>query len=73
MNLFLNIIYLLFFLLFLTTYFFVIYHLVKYSIGPFAKMVILPMFATLTALLLLSNVLLFFSVDWNYLISKLPL
>lgn len=52
-------------------YFFIIYHMVKYSINAKLNKIILPVFIIISTLLLFSNILLFFSVNWNDLFSRL--
>lgn len=51
--------------------FFIVYHLVKYSVDSEFKFVMLVFFVIISSGLLLSNIALFFSIDWNSLISKL--
>lgn len=51
--------------------FFVVYHLVKYSVNSELKIIMLIFFVVISAGLLFSNVLLFFSINWNILISQL--
>jgi hypothetical protein len=46
-------------------FFFIIYHLAKYSINRNLQAIMIPFFAVISALLLFSNIILFFSVDWN--------
>lgn len=50
---------------------FIIYHLKKYSSNSPLNKTFLPVFAIISLMLLLSNLLLFSSIDWNKLISKL--
>jgi len=50
---------------------FIAYHLVKYSAASEIKTVILILFITVSAGLLFSNLLLFFSIDWSSLFYKL--
>lgn len=57
-------------LTFVFLYAFIVYHLVKYSINASLNKVMLPFFIILSALLLFSNVLLFFSIDWTTLLSQ---
>ncbi len=47
---------------------FIIYHLLKYSTNHALKTFSVLFFAAVSTGLLLSNVLLFFSIDWNALI-----
>lgn len=56
---------------FVLLYFFVIYHLSRYSINAHVRKIILPIFIVFSTLLLFSNILLFFAVDWNYLLSQI--
>lgn len=51
-------------------YFFVVYHLSKYSLNASLTKIMLPFFIIISTLLLFSNIFLFFSVDWNALLSK---
>ena len=51
-------------------YFFVAYHLSKYSINASLNKLMLPFFIIISTALLFSNIFLFFAVDWNGLISK---
>jgi hypothetical protein len=50
---------------------FIIYHLVKYSVDSEFKIIMLVFFVVVSTGLLLSNLALFFSVNWNLIISKL--
>lgn len=50
---------------------FVIYHLVKYSLNSELKIIMLVFFIAVSAGLLLSNLVLFFSINWNSLISQI--
>ncbi|HPN96190.1 MAG TPA: hypothetical protein PLK35_00325 [Candidatus Moranbacteria bacterium] len=59
-------------ILFIITAFFIVYHLSKYSLNSSLNKIMLPIFIILSALLLLSNVLLFFSINWNSLLRNLP-
>ncbi|KKR21250.1 MAG: hypothetical protein UT50_C0010G0018 [Candidatus Moranbacteria bacterium GW2011_GWA2_39_41] len=56
-------------LTFLIVSFFIIYHLVTYSINSELKIIMLFLFVVVTAGLLISNLALFFSIDWNNLIA----
>lgn len=56
---------------FVLVYFFIIYHLVKYSIKSDLNRIVLPLFIIVSTLLLFSNILLFFSVNWNGLLAGL--
>lgn len=51
--------------------FFIVYHLVKYSINSELKIIMLVFFVVVSAGLLLSNLALFFSINWNSLINKI--
>ncbi|PIP28023.1 MAG: hypothetical protein COX29_03450 [Candidatus Moranbacteria bacterium CG23_combo_of_CG06-09_8_20_14_all_35_22] len=59
------------FITYLFLFFFIIYHLARYSINAKTNKIMLPIFVVVSILLFLSNIMLFFSVDWNALISKL--
>lgn len=50
---------------------FIVYHLTKYSTDSEFKIVMLVFFVVVSASLLVSNLALFFSIDWNGLIAKL--
>ncbi|OGI29406.1 MAG: hypothetical protein A2288_03750 [Candidatus Moranbacteria bacterium RIFOXYA12_FULL_44_15] len=56
---------------FVLTYFFVIYHLAKYSINKKLSAIMLAVFIVISTLLIFSNILLFFAVDWEQLIENL--
>lgn len=51
--------------------FFIAYHLLKYSLNANLNKVMLPVFIVISILLILSNMFLFFSIDWVNLISKI--
>lgn len=63
--------YLLIIIMYVLVSFFIVYHLSKYSINSELKLVMLVFFVVVSAGLLFSNLLLFFSIDWNGLIAKL--
>ena len=52
-------------------FFFIVYHLVKYSVDPAMKLIMLVFFVLVSAGLFLSNLALFFSTNWNEIITKL--
>jgi hypothetical protein len=58
-------------LLYVITCFFIVYHLVNFSVNYAMKIFTLFVFIVLASGLLVSNGLLFFSIDWNYLIYNL--
>ncbi|MDO8240537.1 MAG: hypothetical protein Q7T51_00935 [Candidatus Moranbacteria bacterium] len=58
-------------LTFLIVSFFIVYHLVTYSINSELNFIMLFLFVAVTAGLLISNLALFFSIDWNMLITDL--
>lgn len=58
-------------LIYILISFFIVYHLVKYSTVSEFKIVMLVFFVVMSAGLLISNLALFFSIDWNFLISDL--
>lgn len=58
-------------LLYVITCFFIAYHLVNFSLDSAMKIVTLIVFIILSSGLLAYNVLLFFSIDWDFLISNL--
>jgi hypothetical protein len=65
------VLYLVIILIFSIISLFIVYHLVKYSVDSEFKIVMLVFFVIVSAGLLLSNIVLFFSVNWNLLTSKL--
>lgn len=50
--------------------FFIVYHLVRFSADSELKYLMLVVFVLVAAGLLLANTMLFFSIDWNLLISN---
>lgn len=50
---------------------FITYHLVKYSINSHTSKLMLTTFLIVSSLLFLSNIALFFSVDWQSLFMKI--
>lgn len=66
------ILYFIIILIFVVTYFFIVYHLVKYSIKPSLNNLILPIFIIGSTLLLISNIMLFFAIDWHTLLLNFP-
>lgn len=64
-------IYALFIFSFALVSFFIIYHLVKYSINSHFSRTMVIFFSIFSILLLISNISLFFSVDWNNFISQI--
>ena len=56
---------------FVLAYFFIVYHLTKYSINAGLNKIILPFFILISTLLLFSNILLFFSIDWDGLFLRI--
>ena len=55
---------------FLIISFFIVYHLTRYSVDSELKIVMMVAFIVVSAGLLISNLALFFSIDWNTLVSK---
>lgn len=53
--------------------FFIAYHLIKFSIASEIKVIMIFLFVSVSAGLIFSNVVLFFSIDWNSLLSQLTL
>lgn len=49
---------------------FIVYHLVRFSADSELKYLMLVVFVLVAAGLLLANAMLFFSIDWNSLISN---
>ncbi|MFA6047365.1 MAG: hypothetical protein WCV59_02015 [Parcubacteria group bacterium] len=60
-------------IMFVVTYFFIIYHLVRYSLKPSLNNIVLPIFIIGSTLLLISNVALFFSVNWQIFLANFPI
>ena len=58
-------------ILYVITCFFVVYHLVNFSLHSELRIIMLIAFVLLSTGLLAYNGLLFFSIDWNYLIYTL--
>jgi len=58
-------------LIYLFISFFIVYHLVKYSVDSEFKTVMMVFFVVVSAGLLISNMALFFSIDWNLVFSNL--
>lgn len=58
-------------LIYVLTSLFIVYHLVKYSVTSEMKIIMLVFFVVVSAGLLISNLALFFSIDWNALVSNL--
>jgi hypothetical protein len=58
-------------ILYIITCFFVVYHLVNFSLNPQMKVSMLISFVLLAGGLLAYNGLLFFSIDWNDLVYNL--
>jgi len=63
--------YFIFIALFLITSFFIVYHLAAYSIDPELRIVMLSLVILVSGGLFFSNLLLFFSMDWNSLLTKI--
>jgi len=63
--------YALFILSYILISFFVAYHLLKYSINPHFSRIMLLVFLVVSAFLLISNLALFFSVDWKTIVIDL--
>ena len=57
--------------IYVVTSFFIIYHLSTYSLNLEIRTAMLIFFIIVSTGLLFSNILIFFSTDWNLLISKL--
>lgn len=60
-------------LTFAVLYFFITYHLAKYSLNASLNRLMLPIFIIVSTLLLISNIMLFFSVNWSDLINIISL
>ena len=50
---------------------FIVYHIVRYSINQELRIVMLSLFVLVSTGLLLSNLALFFSINWNGLLATL--
>jgi hypothetical protein len=61
--------YLLVILIYVIASLFIVYHLDKYSINTRVNVIMLPLFIIVSMILLISNLLLFFSVKWSFLIN----
>ena len=58
-------------IVFTLVYFFIVYHLTRYSSKTKLNKIILSIFIPFSALLLFSNILLFFSINWTNLVSTI--
>ncbi len=58
-------------LIYLFISFFIVYHMVRFSSESELNTVMLVFFVVVSAGLLFSNLLMFFSMDWNTILSKL--
>jgi hypothetical protein len=56
---------------FVVLYFFIAYHLAKYSINPHLHKILLLFFVIISTLLLFSNILLFFNINWNEILFRI--
>lgn len=56
--------------IFLVLAFFIAYHLVNFSLNAEFMIIMLSFFSIVSAGLLLSNVAIFFSINWNGIISR---
>lgn len=63
------VLYLIFVASYLLASLFIVYHLATYSINPELRIVMLSLFIIVSGGLLFSNLLLFFSTDWNGMLS----
>lgn len=57
-------------IVFILTALFIVYHLVRFSVESELKIVMLITFVLVSTGLMLSNMLLFFSIDWNQLVTN---
>jgi hypothetical protein len=64
-------IYLIIILVYLIISGFIVYHLKRYSLNSPLNKILLPLFIAISILLVFSNFLLFSSVDWQRLASRL--
>lgn len=60
-------------LIFALISFFIVYHLTSYSVDSQLKIVMLVFFVIVSAGLFVSNVALFFSINWETVVTKLML
>jgi hypothetical protein len=51
--------------------FFIVYHLTRYSVDSEFKIIMLVFFVVISTGLLISNLAVFFSIDWNAAVAKL--
>ena len=65
------VLYLFVILIYLLMSFFVVYHLASYSINPELRIAMLALFIIVSGGLFFSNLLLFFAIDWNGIISSI--
>ena len=63
--------YALFILGYMLVSFFVVYHLISYSINSHFSRILVSFFLLVSIFLLVSNAILFFSVDWKVIITDL--
>ncbi len=70
-NLIILVLYLIIIFVYLVISFFIVYHLANYSINSELRIVMLSFFVLVSAGLLLSNIALFFSMNWSDIISQL--
>jgi hypothetical protein len=63
--------YFLFLLSCLLVYFFITYHLLKYALNPSFSRIAVTFFSVVSLILLISNIILFSSIDWTIFASKL--
>jgi len=67
------VLYLILLLIYVLLSFFIVYHLAKYSIDPSMRTIMLSFFIIVSVGLLVSNIILFFSINWNALASNLSM
>jgi hypothetical protein len=65
------VLYLVIIFIYLLVSFFIVYHLATYSIDSELRIVMLALFIIVSSGLLFSNLLLFFAIDWNGIISNI--
>jgi hypothetical protein len=58
-------------LIYLALAFFIVYHLVRFTASSEFKTIMLIFFIVVTSGLFISNLALFFSINWNLLISNI--
>jgi hypothetical protein len=71
LSLLISILYLIIVIIYVIASFFIVYHLIRYSNGSELKTAMLILFVVIASGLLLSNLLLFYSINWNSILAQL--